>query len=147
MWGVQSDSSSFAGLMYYRLGAYEPFDLATVFTEEEEERQRLSAMVTSITKAAAASDTGAFLEFLSSRPDVAGPKMGSTGYCMGGSLSLNAAGHFPDQVVAAASFHGGHLASEAPDSVHRIVGRITGRVYVAAAEDDGSFPPGTGRAA
>jgi carboxymethylenebutenolidase len=42
--------------------------------------------------------------------------------------------------VAAASFHGGRLATDAPDSPHLVVGRITGRVYVAAAEDDASFP-------
>lgn len=126
--------------MYYRSGTYEPFNLDTVFSHGAE-RQRLLAMVASVTKAGAASDTGSFLEFLVSRSEVAGTKVGTTGYCMGGSLSLSAAAHFPNQVVAAASVHGGHLATEAPDSVHRIVGRITGRVYVAAARDDDSFPP------
>ena len=39
-------------------------------------------------------------------------KVGTTGYCMGGGLALNAAGRFPDRVGAAASFHGGHIASD-----------------------------------
>jgi carboxymethylenebutenolidase len=125
--------------MYYRSGPYEPFDISTAFTDEGE-RTRLFKMITSLTKEAAARDTGAFLEFLGGRPEVAGTKVGTTGYCMGGGLSLNAAGHYPDRIKAAASFHGGHLASDAPDSPHRIVGNITGRVYVAAAQDDGSFP-------
>jgi len=43
------------------------------------------------------------------------------------------------EVVLAASFHGGNLASDAPDSPHRAA--ITGRVYVGSAEEDRSFPP------
>jgi carboxymethylenebutenolidase len=126
--------------MYYRQGPYEPFRIETAFTDPAE-RSRLMSLAQGLTKAMAVSDTGAFLEFLSGRPEVAGTRVGSTGYCMGGALSLTAAAHFPDRIVGAASFHGGHLASEAPDSPHRVVGRITGRVYVAAAEDDDSFTP------
>jgi carboxymethylenebutenolidase len=126
--------------MYYRHGEYKAFDFDTVFADADE-RERLMAMVGSVTKAMAASDAGAFLEFLSSLPAVAGTKVGTTGYCMGGGLSLTAAAHHPDRIVAAASFHGGQLASDAPDSPHRVVGQITGRVYVAAAENDASFPP------
>ena len=37
---------------------------------------------------------------------------GTTGYCMGGKLSLLAAAHHADKVAAAASFHGGNLAVE-----------------------------------
>jgi carboxymethylenebutenolidase len=125
--------------MYYRHGPYEPFSLSTVFSEPDE-RARLMTMAGSVTKAMVASDAGAFLEFLSQLP-VSGTQIGSTGYCMGGGLSLVAAAHHPERIVAAASFHGGQLANDAPDSPHRIVGRITGRVYVAAAENDGSFPP------
>jgi len=126
--------------MYYRNGAYEPFDLATVFTDNDE-RGRLFAMIGSVTKAMVADDAGAFLDHLSGLPQVAGSKVGTTGYCMGGGMSLTAAAHHPDRIVAAASFHGGHLVGDAPDSPHRVVGRITGRVYVAGAEDDPSFPP------
>ncbi len=126
--------------MYYRQGPYKPFNIATAFTDPEE-RDRLMILARSLTKAMVASDAGAFLEFLSDRPEVAGSKVGTTGYCMGGALSLTAAASHPDRIVAAASFHGGHLASDAPDSPHRMVGRIRGRVYVAAAENDDSFPP------
>jgi carboxymethylenebutenolidase len=133
------DYVAFLPEMYYRHGAYEPFRIETVFTDPDE-RGRMMAMVASLTKAMAASDAGAFLEFLSERPDVAGTKVGTTGYCMGGGLSLTVAAHHPDRIAAAASFHGGRLATDAPDSPHRIIGRITGQVYVAAAEKDDSFP-------
>jgi len=126
--------------MYYRSGPYEPFQLATVFTDPDE-RARLGVLASALTKAMAASDAGAFLAYLAGLSQVAGTKVGTTGYCMGGGLSLNAAAHHPDRIVAAASFHGGQLAGDAPDSPHHVVGRITGRVYVAAAENDASFPP------
>jgi carboxymethylenebutenolidase len=126
--------------MYYRHGAYAPFRLETVFSDPEE-RTRMMSMVGSVTKAGAASDTGAFLDFLAGLPQVVGSKVGTTGYCMGGGLSLTAAAHHADRVAAAASFHGGHLAGDAPDSPHLGADRITARVYVAAAENDGSFPP------
>ena len=54
-------------------------------------------------------------------------------------LSLTAASHRPERVAAAASFHGGHLVTDAPDSPHLAVGTIAGEVYVAAAEQDASF--------
>lgn len=125
--------------MYYRQGPYEPFDFKTAFSDSSE-RDRLMGMMGQLTKAMAASDAGAFLDFLAGRPEVAGDRFGTTGYCMGGGLSLTAAGHHPDRIVAAASFHGGRLATDAPDSPHLVVGRITGRVYVAGAIDDASFP-------
>ena len=131
---------AFVPEMYYRHGPYTPFALDTVFTDPDE-RARLTSMAGSVTKAMAASDAGAFLAFLSTLPFVAGSKVGTTGYCMGGGLSLTAAAHHPDRIVAAASFHGGMLASDAPDSPHLVVGNITGRVYVAGADNDGSFPP------
>ena len=128
--------------MYYRSGPYEPFDMATLFGDADE-RQRLFGMIASLNTASVVSDAGAFLEYLSTLPEVAGTKgsmkVGTTGYCMGGRLSLVSAAHHPDSIVAAASFHGGHLVTDAPDSPHRLVDRITGRVYVAGAENDASF--------
>ena len=96
-------------------------------------------MMGKVTIEAAASDIGAFVDFLDAHPSIDASRIGATGYCMGGRLSLTAASRCPDQVVAAASFHGGHLVTDAPDSPHRNVGDISGRVYVAGAQDDGSF--------
>ena len=60
---------------------------------------------------------------------------------MGGARALNAAAAYPDRIKAAASFHGGNLASDASDSPHRQVSSIKGRVYVGTAGVDKSFPP------
>src|SRR5580704_9539323 len=58
---------------------------------------------------------------------------------MGGQISLTAAGAFPDRFAAIASFHGGNLATDRPDSPHLFVKNITGRVYVAGAIEDAGF--------
>lgn len=132
--------AAFVPEMYYRHGPYKPFDFRTAFSDPAE-RGRVMGMARSVTKAMAASDAGAFLDFLGGRPEVSGTKVGCTGYCMGGGLSLAAAAAHPERIAAAASFHGGNLATEAPDSPHRTVSSIKGKVYVAAAENDGTFPP------
>jgi carboxymethylenebutenolidase len=124
---------------YYRSGPYQPFDLATAFTEPAE-RARLMALVSTVTEEGAARDTEAMLSFLAAEPDVApGTKVGTTGYCMGGSFALTAAGRFPDRVGAAASFHGGNIASTAADSPHLLAGSMRANVYIAGAENDRSF--------
>jgi carboxymethylenebutenolidase len=127
--------------LYYRAGGYAPFDVATVFTDPAE-RARLGSLVKSVTPEGTVSDTGAFLEFLAGRPEVSGTAVGTTGYCMGGRMSLTAAAHYPDRIAAAASFHGGQLAPEDdPDSPHLLAGRIRATLHVAAAQNDGAFPP------
>jgi carboxymethylenebutenolidase len=60
---------------------------------------------------------------------------------MGGAISLTVAATYPDRIAAAASFHGGSLATDSEGSPHLLVDRIQGRVYVAAADNDGSYPP------
>jgi carboxymethylenebutenolidase len=86
-------------------------------------------------------DARAYLDFLAVRDDVADGPVGVTGYCMGGRLALLTAGRLSERVAAAASFHGGNLASEAPESPHRVAGSIRAEVYVAHADQDRSMPP------
>ena len=127
--------------VYYREGEWTPFDIATVFSDENE-RARLSGFMSSLTRDRIIADTGAYLDYLLSRPEVVGSTAGTTGYCMGGRLSLITAGAHPDKVGAAASFHGGRIAVEDdPESPHLAANRISATVYVAGAEDDGSFTP------
>jgi carboxymethylenebutenolidase len=67
--------------------------------------------------------------------------LGVVGYCMGGGYALAAAGTFPERFAAAAIFHAGGLATDSPDSPHRLAPAIRARVHVGAAEIDPSFPP------
>ncbi|MEY2468035.1 MAG: carboxymethylenebutenolidase [Actinomycetota bacterium] len=124
--------------LYYRAGAFEPFDVRTVFSDPAE-RSRLMDLAKSVTEEAATRDTEAMLDFLAQQPEVADTKVGTTGYCMGGSFALTAAGRFPDRVGAAASFHGGQIASSDPASPHLLAGSMKAKVYVAGAENDASF--------
>jgi carboxymethylenebutenolidase len=86
-------------------------------------------------------DARAYLDFLAAGDDVAEGPVGVTGYCMGGRLALLTAGGLPERVAAAASFHGGNLATDAPESPHRVADRIRAEVYVAHADQDRSMPP------
>ena len=63
------------------------------------------------------------------------------GYCMGGGYALTAAGTFPSRVAAAASFHGGWLATEKTDSPHRLAAQMRAQLYVGVAGIDPMFPP------
>ena len=126
--------------IYYRSGDFPPFDIRTLFTDPDE-RARLGAMVATLDRAALTRDSDAYLSYLLARPEVTGPAVGTTGYCMGGGLSLSTAGLQPDRVAAAASFHGGNLApADNPDSPHLLAPAIKAEVYVAAAADDPTFP-------
>ncbi|PZU10899.1 dienelactone hydrolase family protein [Sphingomonas sp.] len=89
----------------------------------------------------AAEDTRYLLEYLDTRSDVKGAKIGTVGFCMGGGMALAAAGTFPDRVAAAASYHGGGIASDKPDSPHLLAPRMKGEIYVAGADQDPSYPP------
>lgn len=87
-------------------------------------------------------DASAYADFLLARPEVSGDAIGTTGYCLGGRLSLIAAAGLGHTVAAAASFHGGRLAvADDPSSPHLAADRINATVYVAGAIEDGSFTP------
>lgn len=124
--------------VYYRHGKWAPFDMATAFGDPKE-RGRLMSMIHSITPEMMAADAGAFFDYLAARPGVRGDRFGVCGYCMGGRTSLVVAGRVPDRVAAAASFHGGGLATDGPDSPHLLAEQIQAAVYVAGAKNDGSF--------
>ncbi len=125
--------------LYYRHGPYAPMDPAVVLTDPDA-RAALMKLVVSLDRDRKIADTAAFIECLSSRPEVKGDRFGATGYCMGGHAALTAAGAFPEKFAAAASFHGGDLAVDEPDSPHHFVQNITGRIYIAGAIEDPFFP-------
>jgi carboxymethylenebutenolidase len=126
--------------MYYRSGAYEPMDPSKIFSDPEKRKLLGEKFFVHINVPNYTSDTAAFIEYLESRSDVKRGGIGTTGYCMGGSMSLIAAGTFPDRVVAAASYHGSRLASDAPTSPHLLAPKMKARVYVGGAIEDPSFP-------
>ena len=124
--------------LFYRYGGYGPLDAKTAFSEEPT-RTKLRSMISDTTQDMTRRDSAAFLEALTQGG--ATGRIGTVGYCMGGGRAINAAAAYPDRIAAAASFHGGRLANDAPDSPHLNLGTMRGRVYVGSAGVDESFPP------
>ncbi|MET7571025.1 dienelactone hydrolase family protein [Streptomyces sp. NPDC005492] len=85
-------------------------------------------------------DAGAYLRWLADSPLVVDGPVAITGYCMGARLALYTAGAYPERVAAAAGFHGGRLATDAPDSPHLAAEHITAEVYFGHADQDHSLP-------
>lgn len=126
--------------LFYRNGPYAPFDPKAVFAGNF--REILGPYFSSTSaKKAGDDDTRAFIAYLDTRKDVRGEKIGATGYCMGGAMALTAAGAYPDRIAAAASFHGGNLASDAEISPHLLAPQMKGEIYIGAAVNDQSYPP------
>jgi carboxymethylenebutenolidase len=126
--------------LFYRAGPYAPVDVKTLFSDPQK-RAAHGRLVTSTSNTKAAADTRAFLECLDARPEMRGGKIGVTGYCMGGGMVLTVAATYPERIGAAASFHGGGLATDADDSPHKLAAKIKARVLVAGADHDQRFPP------
>jgi carboxymethylenebutenolidase len=126
--------------LFYRSGPYEPMDPHTVFSDPDKRKVLMEKFFGPATPANIMSDTRAFLDYLAAQSDVRPGGIGTTGYCMGGLMSLTAAGTYPERIAATASYHGGRLATDAPDSPHRLASKIRSRVYVAGAIEDQSFP-------
>lgn len=126
--------------MFYRAGHYAPLDPKEVFAAKDI-RAAIGHLLSSTDNRRAAEDSEAFLGYLEARADVAGAKVGTTGYCMGGGISLTVAGTYPERVAAAASFHGGNLATDDALSPHLLAPAMKARVYVGGADQDKSYPP------
>ena len=125
---------------YYRNGPYDPIDMRTGF-QDKESREQIMAMMRGYTAEMFLRDAVALVDYLDSMPEKKAGGIGTTGYCMGGRLSLIAAGHLGGRIAAAASFHGGNIAKEDdPDSPHHKAGALKCTVYVAGAIEDQSFP-------
>ncbi len=87
-------------------------------------------------------DARAFIGFLDRQQAVdSNRKMGTMGYCMGGPFTMRTAASLPDRVGAAASFHGGGLVTNQPDSPHLLVPQMTAQyLFAIAANDDENQP-------
>src|SRR3954469_8816023 len=103
--------------------------------------ETLGPLMAALTPDAVVADARAWLGFLAGRPDVRDGPVGTVGYCLGGRLSLRTAGAFPDAVAAAASFHGGNLATIEGDSPHLVAVNAAAELYIGHADNDRSMDP------
>jgi carboxymethylenebutenolidase len=87
-------------------------------------------------------DAKAFIGWLDGQASVAkNRKMGTQGYCMGGPMAFRTAAAVPDRVGAVASFHGGGLVTDAPNSPHLQAAKSKAQFLIAIAENDDARSP------
>lgn len=105
-------------------------------------RDALMSLAGTLTPATTVTDGRAFVSWLDSQPSVDRKrKMGTMGYCMTGPFTMRVAAEFPDRVGAGASFHGGGLVTDKPDSPHLLVPKIKAQYLFAIAENDDKRQP------
>lgn len=105
-------------------------------------RAALMALAGTLSPATAAIDAKAFVTWLDTQSSVDKKrKMATTGYCMGGPLTLRTAAAFPDRIGAGASFHGGGLVTDKPDSPHLLVPKMKAQYLIAVADSDDKKQP------
>ncbi|MEU5323818.1 dienelactone hydrolase family protein [Streptomyces sp. NPDC021056] len=129
--------------VFYRHGRSPVFELPEFIDTDSRPDlwDSIGPVMQSLTPQLAMRDAGAYLGWLGGSPLVADGPVALTGYCMGARLSLLTAGTYPDRVAAAAGFHGGRLATDAPDSPHLVAEHITAELYFGHADEDPSLPP------
>ena len=105
-------------------------------------RQALMSLAGTLSPATALTDATAFVAYLDSQPAVDKKhKMGTTGYCMGGPFVFATASAYPDRVGAGATFHGGGLATDKPQSPHLLISKMKAQFLIAIAENDDQREP------
>ncbi|WP_263417275.1 dienelactone hydrolase family protein [Terriglobus albidus] len=107
-----------------------------------EDRAKVMPLAAALTADANISDAKAYMSFLDAQPQTdKKKKMGVQGYCMGGPLTYRTAATVPDRVGAAATFHGGGLVTDKPDSPHLMIPKMKAEVYSAVADNDDQRDP------
>jgi carboxymethylenebutenolidase len=87
-------------------------------------------------------DAVAYVAFLDAQKEVnKAKKIGTQGYCMGGPLVVKTAAALPDRIGAGASFHGGGLVTDKPESPHLLAPKIKARMYFGVASNDDARQP------
>jgi len=105
-------------------------------------RQALMALAGTLTPETAVTDAKAFLAFLDAQPCVDKKrKVGTTGYCMGGPFVFRTAATLPNRVGAGATFHGGGLVTDKPDSPHLLIPKMKAHFLIAIADNDDKRQP------
>ena len=127
---------------YYRSA---PSPVLSSFAEwrTPEGRAKLAPMIAQVTPEATMRDAAACVAFLDAQARVnTRRKIGTQGYCMGGAHAIRSAAAVPARIGAAASFHGGGLASDKPDSPHLLLPKTQAAFLIAVARNDDARDPG-----
>ncbi|MES2339726.1 MAG: dienelactone hydrolase family protein [Pseudomonadota bacterium] len=110
--------------------------------DQPEVRAKIMPWRALLTQAATISDARAFITWIDTQPQTNTKRgMATTGYCMGGPMVLLTAAERPDRVRAGATFHGGGMATDKPDSPHLLIPKMKASFLIAVAENDDKRNP------
>ena len=129
---------------FYRVAKAPVFDNPSAFNfQNQADMAKLQPLMASINAPGAAErDAAAFVAFLDAQKEVnKSKKIGTQGYCMGGPLVVKTAATVPNRVGAGASFHGGGLVTDKPESPHLLAPKIKARMYFGIASNDDMRQP------
>jgi carboxymethylenebutenolidase len=126
---------------YYRTAKVPALPAGLDFAKPDD-RAQIMKMMSTLSPATHVTDAKAFIGWLDSQSVVdTGKKMGTTGYCMGGPITMRTAAERPDRVGGAASFHGGGLVTDQPNSPHLLIPKIKAQYLFAVAQNDDQQQP------
>src|SRR6266478_8892400 len=129
---------------FYRVAKAPVFQDPSSFDfQNPADRAKLQPLTGSINAPGAAEkDAVAYIAFLDTQKEVnKAKKIGTQGYCMGGPLVVKTAAAVPNRVGAGASFHGGGLVTNMPNSPHLLAPKIKARMYFGIASNDDMAQP------
>ena len=102
----------------------------------------LLPLAQALTETTTMTDAKAFIAWLDGQPSVAkNRKIGTQGYCMGGPMAFRTSAAVSDRVGAVASFHGGGLVTEQPNSPHLQASKTKAQFLIAIASNDDQRSP------
>lgn len=126
---------------YYRMASAPVVSVGASFRDPET-RELVLPLARSLTPQTNVEDAEAFVRFLDAQSTVDSMRgIGTMGYCMGGPITIRTAAAIPERIKAGASFHGGGLVTDAPDSPHRLVAEMDAAFLFAIAENDDEKQP------
>src|ERR1700685_3736761 len=103
---------------------------------------QLMPLAQSLNETTHMTDAKAFIGWLDQQSSVAkNRKMGTQGYCMGGAMAFRTAAAVPDRVGAVATFHGGGLVTDMPNSPHLEAAKTKAQFLIAVAANDDKNAP------
>ena len=109
---------------------------------DPETRSFLRGMASKLTQDASMADARDYMAFLDAQSSVdVNRRAGTAGYCMGGPLIIRTAGALPERIGAAASFHGGGMVRDTPDSPHLLIAQSKASALHAVAQNDDEKNP------
>ncbi len=102
----------------------------------------IMAQMNTLTAQTETDDAHAFVAWLDRQAPVdRRRRLGTMGYCMGGAMTMRTAAALPQRIGAGASFHGGGLVTDKPDSPHLLVPKIRADYLIAIAANDDAKQP------